>query len=78
MGEIGLDPESLVSIEVATDDTAERERFIGSPTVRVDGRDIQSPGDDEPVGLTCRVYRLRDGRVSPLPDRDDIKEALTA
>ena len=30
----------------------------------------------EPVGLTCRVYRLRDGRVSPLPDPEDIRDAL--
>ena len=25
---------------------AERERFLGSPTIRVDGRDIQPPGDE--------------------------------
>jgi hypothetical protein len=78
MGEVGLNPDSLVSIEVATDETAEREGFVGSPTVRVDGRDIQAPDGGEPVGLTCRVYRLRDGRVSPLPDREDVKEALSA
>ena len=24
-------------------------------------------------GLTCRVYRLRDGRISPLPDRADLR-----
>jgi hypothetical protein len=31
---------------------------------------------DEAGGLTCRVYRLRDGRISALPDRADIREAL--
>jgi hypothetical protein len=31
---------------------------------------------DEPAGLTCRVYRRRDGRVSPLPDRADVRDAL--
>ena len=45
--------------------------FVGSPTIRVDGRDVQPPGG-EPAGLTCRVYRLRDGRISPLPDRADV------
>ena len=54
--------------EVRTDADAGRERFVGSPTIRVDGRDVQPP-DGEPAGLTCRVYRLRDGRISPLPDR---------
>jgi hypothetical protein len=76
MAEAGMNPDSLRSIEVATKDTAEREGFVGSPTVRVDGRDIQPPEDPEPPGLTCRVYRLRDGRISPLPDPADIKEAL--
>jgi hypothetical protein len=27
--------------------------------------------------LTCRIYRLPDGRVSPLPTREQIEEALT-
>ena len=78
MSEAGLDPSSLRSVEIDTDDAAEREGFVGSPTVRIDGRDIQPPAEPEPPGLTCRVYHLRDGRVSPLPDPDDIKEALRA
>ena len=76
MAESGLDPDSLWSIEVATEETAERQGFVGSPTIRVDGRDIQPPAEEEPPGLTCRIYHLRDGRISPLPDAEDIKEAL--
>jgi hypothetical protein len=76
MAEAGMDPQSLRSIEIDTDDAAQREAFVGSPTIRVDGRDLQPPAQEEPVGLSCRVYHLRDGRVSPLPDPDDIKEAL--
>jgi hypothetical protein len=72
----GLDPASLRSVEIDSDGAAEREGFVGSPTIRVDGRDIQPPQEPEPPGLTCRVYRLRDGRISPLPDPEDIKEAL--
>ena len=56
---------------------SERESFPGSPTILVDGRDIQEPGE-HPSGLTCRVYRLRDGRVSALPDRADVAAALAA
>jgi hypothetical protein len=77
MAEAGLDPQSLRSVEIDTDAAAQREGFVGSPTIRVDGRDIQPPQQSEPPGLTCRVYHLRDGRVSPLPDTDDIKEALS-
>jgi hypothetical protein len=71
----GLDPASVEVREIDTDAAAEREEFVGSPTIRVDGRDVQPP-DGEPVGLTCRVYRRRDGRVSPLPDRADVSDAL--
>ena len=76
MADAGLDPDLLEVREVATDEDAEHEGFVGSPTIRVDGRDVQPPGD-EPSGLTCRVYRLRDGRYSPLPDRADLRDALT-
>jgi hypothetical protein len=76
MAEAGLDPGSLRSIEIDTDGAAEREGFVGSPTIRIDGRDIQPPQEEEPAGLSCRVYHLRDGRISPLPDPEDIKEAL--
>ena len=48
---------------------------MGSPTIRIDGEDLFPPGE-EPAGLTCRIYRLRDGRVSPLPDPADLREAL--
>ena len=77
MTELGLDPGAVVVREVDTDDAAVRERFVGSPTIRVDGADIQDPGD-EPVGLTCRVYRLRDGRIAPAPDPADVRDALRA
>ena len=46
------------------------------PTIRIDGEDILPPGEEEAAGLTCRIYRLRDGRVSPTPDPDDLRDAL--
>jgi hypothetical protein len=76
MKALGLDAGQVEVREVRVDADAERERFVGSPTIRVDGRDVQPPGD-EPAGLTCRVYRLRDGRISPLPDREDLRETLS-
>jgi hypothetical protein len=77
MRTLGLDPASVEVREVATDAAAQREEFVGSPTIRIDGRDIQPPGE-ELAGLACRVYRLRDGRISPLPDRADVRDALAA
>jgi hypothetical protein len=75
MRERGLDPHAVVVREIATDADAAAERFAGSPTIRVDGRDVADPGDD-PVGLACRVYRLGDGRISPTPDPADVRAAL--
>jgi hypothetical protein len=72
----GLDPDSIEITEVDTDAAAARERFPGSPTIRVDGEDVQPPAEEEPPGLTCRIYRLRDGRISPTPDPEDVKDAL--
>src|SRR5947209_6738889 len=41
---------------------AKRERFLGSPSVRVDGRDVE-PGAEarDDFGLKCRLYRLPTG-----------------
>jgi hypothetical protein len=76
MADLGLDPDTVLVREVDTDQRAERELFVGSPTIRVDGEDIEPPGD-EPTGLTCRVYRLRDGRFSPTPDPATVRAALS-
>ncbi len=76
MEELGLDPSSVETRQIRTDEQAGSERFPGSPTVRVDGDDVQPPAESEPGGLTCRIYRLRDGRVSPTPDPEDVRDAL--
>ena len=75
MAEAGLDPEAVELRRVDSDEQAERERFPGSPTIRVDGEDVVPPNGD-PIGLACRVYRLRDGRPSPTPDPADVRAAL--
>jgi hypothetical protein len=75
MADLGLDPDQVLVREVDTDQGADRERFVGSPTIRIDGVDVQDPGD-EPAALTCRVYHRRDGRVSPVPDPADVRDAL--
>jgi hypothetical protein len=73
--EEGVDGE-VELVEVETDEQARSERFPGSPTIRIDGADAFPPADGEPFSLTCRVYRLRDGRVSPTPDPEDLREAI--
>jgi hypothetical protein len=76
MAAAGLPEEAVALIEVSDEEVARRHGFPGSPTIRVRGRDVEPPGPDEPIGLTCRIYRRPDGRVSPLPDREAIRAAL--
>jgi hypothetical protein len=72
----GLDPASVEVTEIDNEEDAERTDFPGSPTIRIDGVDLQPPAAGAPRGLTCRIYRRRDGRSSPLPDPQDLREAL--
>jgi hypothetical protein len=68
--------EQIDVCEVLTHEQAVELRFPGSPTIRVDGRDVDPEGADWPPGLSCRVYRLPDGRPSPVPSRQQLEEAF--
>ncbi len=76
LSELGLADVEVHMREIETDDDAREAGFVGSPTILIDGKDLVPAADDEPIGLSCRVYRRRDGRVSPIPDPDDLREAL--
>jgi len=62
-------------IRVQSDAEAVGLKFTGSPTILVDGRDIQQPQNTH-YGLACRAYRLEDGRISPLPSEAMIRRAI--
>jgi hypothetical protein len=64
--------------EIRSDDEALEVGFRGSPTVLVDGVDLVADADEAPIGLSCRIYRRRDGSISPTPDPDDLRAALAA
>jgi hypothetical protein len=64
-------------IYVTSADDAEFLGFQGSPTIRVNGDDVD-PHADLPVGLGCRLYRTADGRVVGSPPIELIKAAVDA
>jgi hypothetical protein len=60
---------------VDNEKTALELKFLGSPTICVDGNDIDPPVEPH-YALACRAYRLEDGRISPLPSFSMIRKAL--
>ncbi len=62
-------------VKVETDEQARQLRFPGSPTILIDGQDID-PAQPAQYALTCRAYRLENGRISPLPSTEMIRRAL--
>ncbi len=65
-------------IEVLTDADAERWHFPGSPTILVNGQDIDPHAPKLPARLTCRLYYTEEGRPSPYPSIEMITRALIA
>ncbi|MEX2210363.1 MAG: hypothetical protein WD689_01170 [Gaiellaceae bacterium] len=64
-------------VEVGPDDV-EAARFLGSPSVRVNGRDVEPGADDRAdYAFACRVYR-RDEGLRGLPDPRWVAAALAA
>lgn len=63
-------------IDVPDAEAAHRTRFLGSPTIRVDGHDIE-PGADVRTDyvLSCRVFRTDSG-LSGQPDERWLLDAL--
>ncbi len=71
------DTPSIEVIHVETEEDAVRWRFLGSPTIRIDGADIAPPTDGTAqFGLLCRAYRSDDGRISPLPSTETVRRAV--
>ena len=72
---VGVD---LRLIDVPDAASAVERRFLGSPTVRVEGRDVEPGSDDRAdFALACRVYQAPDG-PSGLPRREWLEAALRA
>jgi hypothetical protein len=71
----GIDPAVVKSFRVDAK-TATELRFQGSPTIRVDGTDIE-PGfeDSGDYGLRCRLYPTASG-VAHMPDVAWIESAI--
>jgi hypothetical protein len=68
----------LDRVVVESPDGAERARFLGSPSIRVNGRDIE-PGADQRTEFSyaCRVYLTSSG-VATVPEEAWLRQALVS
>jgi hypothetical protein len=73
--DLGIEAEIRIRL-IPDRQAAEQARFVGSPTVRVDGRDIE-PGVGPPptFRLACRLYR-HDHGLTGQPPEQWVRDAL--
>lgn len=67
---------------VESEQEASQLRFLGSPTARIDGRDVDATAEDRhDFGLKCRLYKTANGVAGVPPDewiRDTIRRRTTS
>ena len=69
--------EPIQLVRISDEEEARRHRFLGSPTIRIDGEDVDpsAEGRDD-YGLKCRLFATREGLRGTPPD-DWIVDALS-
>ncbi len=75
--ELGIEPDIRL-VDVPDPETAQRMCFLGSPTVRVDGVDVEPHAEQRHDYVqACRVYRT-DAGFAGQPQESWIRDALKA
>jgi hypothetical protein len=73
--ELAIDAEFRTTM-IGDQAAAERTRFVGSPTVRVDGRDVDPEGElAAEYTLDCRLY-WHEHRLAGYPQERSVRDAL--
>ena len=62
-------------VQVDGEDEAQREGFLGSPTIQIDGKDIEVSRRGGKATFACRLYRTPDG-VSGVPPKSLLVAAM--
>jgi hypothetical protein len=62
---------------VKDDQPAERLKFLGSPSFRINGMDLWRPEERQNYALSCRVYATPDGLVG-VPSVEMLRERIRA
>ncbi len=69
---------TVEEIAVESDEAAHAHRFQGSPSIRVNGEDVDPISLEEmPYGMACRIYSTPEGPKGS-PAKETIRAALVA
>jgi hypothetical protein len=75
ISELGVETDIEV-VKVVDNDGAQANRFLGSPSIRVDGRDLEQTEDETTkLSMRCRLYRSTRG-MSGVPSKNMIVAAI--
>lgn len=72
--DLGISAE-ITMIEVTDEKDAVNKRFLGSPSIRLDGMDSEGLQDNGEYSMNCRRYKIG-SEVLGYPSKDMIKVAL--
>lgn len=61
-------------VDVKDPEMAVEKKFLGSPSIRIDGNDLFSNGETD-YSMRCRTF-LIDGKFKGFPSREDIQNAI--
>ena len=75
LSELGVEAD-VELVAVNTDEEAQRLRFPGSPTIRVEDRDLCPVQERSVWALGCRTHATSEG-LKGCPTREMIRDALT-
>ncbi len=68
--------EKVAPVEVENEEAARRFNFLGSPSVHVNGEDIEPARRGDSPAFSCRIYRDQGGRATGVPPRQLVEAAL--
>ncbi len=67
--------EKIETIEIKSEKDTKKYKFLGSPSIQINGRDIEKEKRNNPPVFGCRIYKTDDS-YSGVPPKEMIIKAL--
>ena len=74
LAELGLTA-AIRNAVIKNEVQAEEQHFLGSPTIQINGRDIEVHRRSDEASFSCRMYQTKEGS-SGIPPKDMLVAAL--